>query len=119
MDPELRLFVQERAELLTFHVEHVQARQHLDDDSPDNLALACPDCNRHKGPNLTSIEPFTREVVLLFHPRKDRWSDHFLFDDDAVIVGLTPTGMVTVRLLDMNSAARVNIRKVLIDEGEY
>jgi hypothetical protein len=33
---------QSAAPFLTFHVEHIQARQHIKDDSPDNLALACP-----------------------------------------------------------------------------
>lgn len=132
MDAELRRIVRQRAEerceycrlpgnsapFLTFHVEHVQSQQHIDDDSLENLALACPDCNRHKGPNLTSIDPVTRDVVPLFHPRKDCWSDHFRLDG-ATIVGLTPTGVVTARLLNMNSPERIRIRELLIGSSEY
>jgi hypothetical protein len=55
----------------TFHVEHIQALQHIVDDSISNLALACPDCNRHKGPSLTTLDPLSRELVRLFHPRTD------------------------------------------------
>ncbi|MCF7959956.1 MAG: HNH endonuclease [Pirellula sp.] len=52
----------------------------MQDDSIDNLALACPDCNRQKGPNLATLDPATREIVLLFHPRKDEWNYHFEFE---------------------------------------
>jgi hypothetical protein len=38
-------------------VEHIMARQHLVDDSPSNLALACDRCNLYKGPNLSSVDP--------------------------------------------------------------
>src|SRR5437016_3905081 len=39
-----------------FHVEHIVARQHGGSDTVENLALACPECNRHKGTNLTGIK---------------------------------------------------------------
>lgn len=65
------------APFLTFHVEHILAQQHPQDDSLENLALTCPDCNRHKGPNLTTFIPGTREIIALFHPRKDQWEEHF------------------------------------------
>jgi hypothetical protein len=40
---------QDAAPHLVFHVEHILAQQHVLDDSLDNLALACPDCNpRHE-----------------------------------------------------------------------
>ena len=29
----------------TFHVEHIIAKQHVVDDAPSNLALACDRCN--------------------------------------------------------------------------
>ena len=67
---------QAAAPFLTFHIEHIQAQQHIADDSLDNLALACPDCNRHKGPNLTTLDPQTRSIVTLFHPRQHLWEDH-------------------------------------------
>jgi len=40
---------------LRFHIEHVTPRQHGGRDDADNLALACPDCNLRKGPNLTRL----------------------------------------------------------------
>jgi 5-methylcytosine-specific restriction endonuclease McrA len=72
MDVKLRQFVRMRAAQhceycglpqefseLRFHIEHVTSRQHGGDDDADNLALACPDCNFRKGPNLTGIDPNT------------------------------------------------------------
>ncbi|MFN5229136.1 MAG: HNH endonuclease [Planctomycetota bacterium] len=57
---------QDAATFLRFHIEHIQARQHIRDDSSDNLALACPDCNRHKGPNLTTLELSLTHGALVF-----------------------------------------------------
>jgi hypothetical protein len=102
------------APFLTFHIEHIQSKQHVQDDSIDNLALACPDCNRYKGPNLATLDSRTREVVLLFHPRKDEWDDHFAIEG-YFIRGLTQIGIATVNLLRFNSDERVEMRKEIHD----
>ena len=54
----------------------------------------------------------TAAIVHLFHPRKDRWEDHFSIVGD-VIVGLTPTGRATVWLLRMNAPERLELRATL------
>ena len=103
---------------LTFHIEHVVATQHLQDDSLSNLALACDRCNLHKGTNLSTIDPDTKERVEVFHPRVDRWSDHFMLVGPD-IVGLSAKGRGTVRLLKMNAERRLLLRARLIDEGRF
>lgn len=108
---------QSAAPFLTFHIEHVEAQQHVLDDSLDNLALACPDCNRYKGPNLTTLAPQTRDIVRLFHPRRDLWEEHFELRG-SLVVGLTDVGVATVRLLQMNVAERVKMRAELLLSGE-
>lgn len=108
---------QAAAAFLAFHVEHVQAQQHVTDDSVDNLALACPDCNRHKGPNLTTLDRETREVVRLFHPRLDDWISHFEMRG-SLILGRTSIGKATVRLLQMNTVERVEMRAELQASGD-
>ena len=100
---------QESAPFLRFHIEHVQAKQHIQNDSLDNLALACPDCNRHKGPNLTTLDPNTREIVLLFHPERDIWSDHFLIEGN-FIRGISQIGIATEKLPAFNSDERLEMR---------
>jgi len=105
---------QKLASFVTFHIEHIQATQHVEDDSLENLALACPDCNRYKGPNLTTLDPVTRQLVLLFHPREDRWRDHFHYSG-GLLVGDTTVGEATIRLLQINSDQRVGYRNELLD----
>jgi hypothetical protein len=96
--------------LIPFHVEHIVSRQHGGTDDASGLALACDRCNAHKGPNLTSIDPDTRTVVALFSPRRDVWTDHFMVREGEIL-GLTPTGRATVRLLNMNAPRRVELRQ--------
>ena len=102
---------------LTFHIEHVIARQHKHDDDPSNLALACDRCNLHKGTNLSSIDPHSGAVVPLYNPRSDSWNEHFALIGPE-IVGQTPTGRATVRLLQVNSERRLILRRRLLAAGE-
>jgi 5-methylcytosine-specific restriction endonuclease McrA len=102
----------------TFHIEHIVARQHGGKDEPDNLALSCHLCNSKKGPNLSSLDPKTGLLTRLFHPRTDRWSEHFRDAEDGRISGLTDVGRTTVHLLDMNSEIRTRIRREIRRLGE-
>jgi hypothetical protein len=72
-------------------------------------------CHKRKGSNLTGIDLETGALVGLFHPRRDVWSTHFALHD-ALIVGLTPTGRTTARVLNMNAADRVQLRRELQDD---
>jgi hypothetical protein len=94
----------------TFHVDHIVAQQHGGGDESGNLALACFHCNAHKGTNLTSIDPETGSIVPVFHPRTQRWHEHFRMQG-TVVVGLTPIGRATVKLLDMNFVDRQELRE--------
>jgi hypothetical protein len=123
MSPALRQLVRDRAgnrceycrirqvadPLFAFHVEHIIARQHGGPTVESNLALSCHHCNLHKGPNLTAIDPDTRAVVSLFHPRQQTWEQHFVLQGP-LVVGLTATGRATVRLMSMNDLQRVRLR---------
>jgi hypothetical protein len=101
----------------TFHVEHIVARQHGGSEDAENLALACHRCNLHKGPNLTGIDPVTKDVVLLFHPRTDQWDEHFAMREIR-IEGVTGIGRATVQVLAMNDARRLELRMELKLSGE-
>jgi hypothetical protein len=108
-----------------FHIEHIVARHHGGTTEPDNLALACWRCNFKKGPNLTGIDPETEQVTPLFHPREDRWADHFevrietLMPFGIEIRGLTPVGRTTVRVLGMNEEMRQMLRYELWREAIF
>jgi hypothetical protein len=69
----------------------------------------------NKGPNLTAIDPLTRQVVPLYHPRRDAWLEHFEIVGPQV-VGKTPIGRATVQLLQMNSSRRRELRERPIAE---
>jgi hypothetical protein len=95
--------------LISFHVEHIIPRQHGGATVAGNLALSCPNCNLHKGPNLTGIDPDTGEVGRLFHPRNDIWHEHFQ-SDGVQVAGVTAVGRTTVWLLAMNSEDQLRLR---------
>jgi hypothetical protein len=99
------------------HIEHIVARQHGGHDELDNLALACHRCNLQKGPNLSGIDLVSGNTVALFHPRRDRWLEHFQFRG-ATIEGLTPTGRATVDVLALNDHRRLDLRSELLARGE-
>jgi len=99
-----------------FHIEHIIARQHGGDDSADNLALSCHRCNLHKGTNLTGIDPQTKKTTHLFHPRRQRWIDHFEIRDGHII-GLSDIGRTTASLLQMNAPERIDLRVTLEAAG--
>jgi len=101
---------------LLHHIEHIVSRQHGGFDDPHNLALACHRCNPHKGPNLTGIDFLTGEVAPLFHPRRDRWPDHFTFRG-VHIGGLSASGRATIQVLAMNDARRLELRLELLAIG--
>ncbi|MEX2170375.1 MAG: HNH endonuclease signature motif containing protein [Pirellulales bacterium] len=103
---------------LPFHVEHIVATVHRPDNRETNLAWACPRCNLRKGPNLSTINIDTGELVELFNPRTMQWSDHFELQA-GVIVGKTACGEGTARLLDMNHPQRLQHRRQLIEQGEF
>jgi len=129
MDQSLREIVQKRAgnvceycclpqkatPLIPFHVEHIVSRQHGGSDDPAGLALAGDRCNADKGPNITSIDPETGTMTALFLPRNGLWSYRFPIRGGQV-VGVTPFGRATARLLNMNAPRRVELRKEWLRE---
>src|SRR5690242_12415024 len=85
--------------------DHLIARKHGGQTTSANLALACFDCNRFNGSDMASIDPLTGELVALFNPRRQAWSDHFELRG-GVIIPLTAFGRVTERLLQLNLGSR-------------
>jgi hypothetical protein len=108
--------IPEQLTLASHWVDHVAAEKHGGLTEEDNLALCCVLCNQHKGSDLTSIDPQTGQITPLFHPRRDRWLDHFRLVG-ACIEPLTPTGRVTVRLLQLNRSDRIEERELLLRLG--
>lgn len=98
--------------------DHLIALKHGGETVSANLALACFDCNRFKGPNIASLDPVTRELVALFNPRTQTWSEHFKLNGGRIIP-LTAAGRATEQLLRLNIRTRVEARERWIALGLY
>ena len=96
--------------------DHVIARQHRGTDQPSNLALCCIRCNLAKGPNIAGLDPQDDALTRLFHPRHDRWAEHFRYDGPT-LVGTTPVGRTTADVLAVNVPLRVQSREALLAAG--
>jgi hypothetical protein len=98
--------------------DHIVPRQHDGGTTDDNLAMSCTRCNRYKGPNVGSFDPETGNLVPFYNPRTQAWTDHLRLDGP-IIEPLTPEGRVTVKILRLNEAVRVEERELLIEVGLY
>ena len=93
------------------HVDHVIAQKHGGSDDLDNLACSCFRCNGFKGTDLATLDA-AGDFVRLFDPRRQTWDDHFRLDAaSGSIVGRTPTGAATAKLLCMNDLSRDALRR--------
>ena len=98
-----------------FQIDHIIAEKHGGKTEFSNLALACFSCNNYKGPNIAGFDLLTSEIVRLFNPRVDVWSDHFRWNG-AVLTGKTVIARVTVQVLNINRADSVLLRECLMHE---
>jgi glutaredoxin len=108
----------QRVALLAFEMEHIISEKHGAITALENLALACPYCNRAKGTDLGSIDPETNQLTPFFNPRTQSWQDHFVLIG-ATIMPLTAEGRVTVLILQFNHPDRLQERERLIAIGQY
>jgi hypothetical protein len=98
--------------LASLQIEHIIPRKHRGDDGLENLALACIDCNLAKGSNLAGIDPETGALTPLYHPRRQKWDEHFTWNC-LRIVGHTAVGRTTIDVLRMNSEDQLQLRNSL------
>lgn len=108
----------QRLTLLAFEMEHIISEKHGGTTTLDNLALACPYCNRAKGTDLGSIDPETNQLMPFFNPRTQTWQDHFTLSG-TTIVPQTAEGRVTALILQFNHPDRVQERAGLIAIKQY
>lgn len=128
---KMRQLVQERAgnrcEYCMSHQDFVMSWLQIDHIQPlvaggtsdeDNLCLACELCNQYKWTKTHGLDPATGQEVMLFHPRQQRWSEHFSWSDGGtMIVGLTPCGRATIEALRLNNELAVTVRENWVKAG--
>jgi len=93
-------------------VDHIRAKKHRGKSDRSNTCLACAQCNTFKGSDVTGYDPVSDQLVLLFNPRTDDWTDHFQWNGP-ILNGLTPIGRATIEVLKINLTVRIELRESL------
>jgi hypothetical protein len=99
-------------------IEHLTPEARGGPTRRENLWAACRQCNALKGDRVEAIDPATGLAAPLFNPRRQRWADHFAWEEGGVfIAGLTPEGRATAAALELNRALLVRARRRWIAAG--
>src|SRR5260370_15542900 len=94
---------QDRFAMQPFSAEHIEPRSRGGRTQLQNLAWACQGCNNHKYNRSSARDPVTGDLVPLFHPRRQRSSEHFAWNEDGTLVlGLSAERRATVEALRLN-----------------
>lgn len=103
-----------------FEFEHITPSSAGGESVFGNICLACPTCNRYKADRTTAVDPHAQETVLLFHPRRDAWTVHFKWNEDATeIISVTTTGRATIAASRMNRPQLIRVRRMWVAMGEH
>src|SRR5262245_35498331 len=70
----------------SFCVEHIVPEARGGSSDASNLAFACQGCNNHKYTKTAARDPVSGAMVTLYHPRAQRWREHFAWSADATII---------------------------------
>ena len=98
-----------------FSVEHIIPLTKGGSNDLMNLAFACQGCNNHKYNKTEVWDVVTQQLIPIYNPRLDRWTEHFVWNNDySQIIGITATGRATVEQLKMNRPGLMNLREVLL-----
>ena len=96
-------------------IDHIIPQAAGGSGARQNLAAACYHCNEFKGARTHAMDHVTGALVPLFHPRTQRWREHFAWANGGThIVGLTPLGRATVVALRLNNDYVVEARVLWI-----
>lgn len=130
---DLRLLVKNRAEgvceyclalsAYSFHpfaIDHILPTSKGGKTQENNLAFTCQHCNNSKYNKTIGIDPLSNTSSTLFHPRQQKWNDHFIWNGSkTIIIGITSTGRATVQTLKVNRTGAINLRKALYEFGVH
>lgn len=103
-----------------FSVEHITPVVNEGGNDTSNLAYCCQGCNNHKFTSTVAKDISTGEMVALYNPRQQVWSEHFVWNEDfSILLGISPTGRASIRKLRLNRQSVVNLRRVLFITGYH
>jgi hypothetical protein len=93
----------EEASTSLFTFDHLIPQSLGGNDTENNLALACHRCNGRRYNFTDGIDPEIQITFLLFNPRHNNWSEHFIWSTDGQkILAVTSIGRATLKRLDLN-----------------
>lgn len=87
-------------------IDHYQPQAKGGSDDFDNLIYSCPKCNSYK----SDYWPLENQPVL-WNPRVDLLSLHFIEAEDGLLYPLTATGQFTIERLRLNRPPLVSNRR--------
>ncbi len=99
-------------------VDHILSLKQGGTSDLDNLAYACLACNKFKGSDIAAYDEDTGDLIPFYNPRKQNWDEHFILEY-AHIIGQTAVGRVTMRIFQLNHPKQLEIRRDLIDSGQW
>lgn len=79
-------------------IDHFRPRSKGGEDHQDNVLYSCARCNQYK----LDYWPVSLDDPILWNPRQEPASRHFLELDDGTLHPLTATGAFTLRRLRLN-----------------
>lgn len=99
-------------------VDHIIPESKGGETEFDNLCFACRRCNEFKGATVEITDPLSDKIMPLFHPRQQRWDDHFAWNMSSIrLVGLTAVGRATIIALNMNNEVIIDARQRWVSVG--
>jgi HNH endonuclease len=99
-------------------IEHIIPLVSGGSSTPDNLCLACYRCNEFKGSRTEAADPRDGQLTPFFHPRRQRWSEHFAWSEHGdTMAGLTSCGRTTIAALRLNNDWIVQARRLWMLAG--
>ena len=97
---------------MPMHIDHIIPIAAGGSSERQNLWLACPLCNSHKGVQTEASDPETDTLVALFNPRQQNWEHHFRWSADGTnIIGISSIGRATVLALKLNNEHFLRARR--------
>jgi hypothetical protein len=88
-------------------IDHFQPHTKAGSDTLENLVYACIACNQYK----QDYWPRTEIAPMLWNPRQESASQHFVEQEDGELIALTPTGVFTIKRLRLNRSQLIIARQ--------
>lgn len=109
--------IPEQVSFFSYQIEHIISLKHKGSSDFENLAFACPICNRHKGSDLGTNVGSPPILTRFFNPRTDLWSEHFELKKTGKIIPVSNIGKATDAIFKFNHQDSILLRKKLITAG--